>query len=75
MPNTQLPPAKEKAAEISRKIANTRPVTRDKDSPEGQVSGGFNQKRDQDVTDKAQKTVEQKRPDDEENSATDGDGQ
>lgn len=44
MPTTQLPEEKEKAAEISRKIANTRPSTRDKDAPEGQVSGGYNQK-------------------------------
>ena len=44
MPTTELPAEKEKAAEISRKIANSRPSTRDKDAPEGQVSGGFNQK-------------------------------
>ena len=44
MPTTELPAEKEKAAEISRKIANTRPSTRDKNAPEGQVSGGFNQK-------------------------------
>lgn len=75
MPNTQLPPAKEKAAEISRKITNTRPLNRDKQSPEGQVSGGFNQKRDQHVTDTAQKTVEERRPATEDNSATEGDGQ
>ena len=53
MPTTTLPPEKEKAAEISRKIANTRPSTREKDSPEGQVSGGFNQKTHQDVTDRS----------------------
>ena len=47
MPTTPLPKSKEKAAEISRKIANTRPSTRDKDAPEGQVTGGFNQKRDE----------------------------
>ncbi len=46
MPTTQLPHEKEKAAEISRKIANTRPSTRNKDAPEGQVTGGFNQKPD-----------------------------
>ncbi len=44
MPTTELPPAKEKAAEISRKIANSRPPQRDKDAPEAQVTGGFNQK-------------------------------
>jgi hypothetical protein len=63
MPTTSLPESKEKAAEISRKIANTRPSTRDKDAPEGNVSGGFNQKRDQ--LDPAEK----------ENSVTEGDGQ
>jgi hypothetical protein len=68
MPTTTLPQSKEKAAEISRKIANTRPPSkRDKDAPEGQVTGGFNQKREQDVADRP-------RPKDE-NSATDGDGQ
>jgi hypothetical protein len=66
MPTTTLPQSKEKAAEISRKIANTRPTKRDKDSPEGQVTGGFNQKRDQEVAD-------QPKPQD--NSATEGDGQ
>jgi hypothetical protein len=49
MPTTQLPHEKEKAAEISRKIANTRPSTRDKNAPEGQVTGGFNQKPDRDA--------------------------
>jgi hypothetical protein len=49
MPTTELPQAKEKAAEISRKIANTRPSKRDKNSPDGQVTGGFNQKRDEEV--------------------------
>ena len=66
MPTTPLPEAKEKAAEISRKIANTRPLKRDKDAPEGQVSGGFNQKRDQPASDK---------PASDDNSATEGDGQ
>ena len=63
MPTTQLPEEKEKAAEISRKITNTRPSTRDKNAPEGQVSGGFNQK-----------SVPKPKPDDK-NSATEGDGQ
>lgn len=65
MSTTQLPDVKEKAAEISRKIANTRPPERDKNAPEGQVTGGFNQKRDQGTS----------RPDSDENSATEGDGQ
>lgn len=65
MSTTQLPEVKEKAAEISRKIANTRPPQRDKNAPEGQVTGGFNQKRDQGTS----------RPDPDENSATEGDGQ
>src|SRR5436853_3450474 len=52
MPTTKLPPEKEKAAEISRKITNTRPrEKRDKGAPEGQVTGGFNQKRDEGVAD------------------------
>jgi len=63
MPTTSLPQSKEKTAEISRKIANTRPSTRDKHAPEGNVSGGFNQKRDQPD------------PAAEENSVTEGDGQ
>ena len=66
MPTTTLPESKEKAAEISRKIANTRPSTRDKDAPEGQVSGGFNQK-------SRPETADQTPAD--ENSATEGDGQ
>ena len=53
MPTTTLPPEKEKAAEISRKIANTRPSTRDRNAPESQVSGGFNQKSHQEVTDRS----------------------
>lgn len=51
MPTTALPQSKEKAAEIARKIANTRPLRREKDAPEGQVTGGFNQKRDRDTAD------------------------
>ena len=66
MPTTELPPAKEKAAEISRKITNSRPLRRDRESPESQVTGGFNQKTHQEMAD-------QPRP--EENSATEGDGQ
>ena len=72
MPTTKLPDSKEKAAEISRKIENSRPPQRDKTAPEGQVSGGFNQKSHQEMAD-------QPRPKDadgaEENSATEGDGQ
>ena len=53
MPTTQLPPSKQKAHEISRKIANEQPLKkRDKDAPESNVSGGFNQKRDQEVADR-----------------------
>ncbi len=44
MATTQLPPTKEKAHEIARKIANERPLKKDKDAPESNVSGGFNQK-------------------------------
>ena len=44
MPTTELPPEKEKAHEIAQKIANQRPLKRDKDAPEDKVSGGFNQK-------------------------------
>ncbi len=60
MPTTTLPPEKEKAAEISRKIANTRPSTRDKGAPEGDVSGGFNQKSGQDLTDRSAEEKERK---------------
>ena len=66
MPTTTLPESKEKAAEISRKITNKRPLKRDKDAPEGQVTGGFNQKSHKEMSD-------QPRPQD--NSATKGDGQ
>ncbi len=66
MPTTTLPESKEKAAEISRKITNSRPLKRDKDSPEGQVTGGFNQKSHQEMADQ---------PKAEENSVTEGDGQ
>ena len=45
MPTTTLPQSKEKAAEISRKITNSRPLKRDKDAPEQQVTGGFNRRR------------------------------
>lgn len=45
MPTTELPASKQKAHEISRKIANERPLTKhDKDAPDSNVSGGFNQK-------------------------------
>ena len=44
MPTTELPPSKEKAHEIARKIANERPLKKDKGAPESNVSGGFNQK-------------------------------
>jgi hypothetical protein len=66
MPTTTLPESKEKAAEISRRITNTRPLRRDKEAPEGQVTGGFNQKTHQEMADLP-------RPED--NSATQGDGQ
>ena len=33
MATTQLPPSKEKAHEIARKIANERPLKKDKDAP------------------------------------------
>ena len=66
MPNTQLPESKEKAHEIARKITNERPLKKDKDAPESQVTGGFNQK-------SRQERDDQTRP--EENSVTKGDGQ
>ncbi len=68
MPTTQLPETKHKAHEIARKIANERPSTRDKEAPEGNVSGGFNQKREEDPGDG-------RHPDPDETSASDGDGQ
>ena len=46
MPTTELPERKHKAAEISRRITNARPLRHDPDAPEGEVTGGFNQKRD-----------------------------
>lgn len=66
MPTTTVPRSKEIAAEISRKITNTRPPARDKNAPEAQVTGGFNQKTHPEIAD-------QPRPQD--NSATEGDGQ
>ena len=44
MPTTELPGTKQKAHDIARKIANERPLKKDKDAPESNVSGGFNQK-------------------------------
>ena len=44
MPSTELPPEKEKAHAIARQIANERPLKKDKDAPDSNVSGGFNQK-------------------------------
>ncbi|HVT82713.1 MAG TPA: hypothetical protein VHM90_18895 [Phycisphaerae bacterium] len=51
MPTTKLPESKQKAAEISRRIANARPMRRDKHAPEDDVTGGFNQKRHQEMAD------------------------
>ncbi len=65
MPTTELPPAKEKAHEIARKIANERPLKKDKDAPESNVSGGFNQK---------SRTGDSTGGDRTENSATRGEG-
>ena len=44
MPTTELPESKQKAHDIARRIANERPLKKDKDAPESNVSGGFNQK-------------------------------
>ena len=44
MATTELPPSKEKAHQIARKIANERPLRKDKNAPEANVTGGFNQK-------------------------------
>lgn len=44
MPTTELPETKQKAHEIARQIANQRPLKKDKDAPDANVSGGFNQK-------------------------------
>ena len=44
MTTTKLPPEKERAHEIAQKITNQRPLKRDKDAPEDNSSGGFNQK-------------------------------
>jgi hypothetical protein len=65
MATTTLPQSKEKAHEVARKIANERPLKKDKDAPENQVTGGFNQKSRPPADD----------PPAEENSATEGDGQ
>jgi hypothetical protein len=65
MPTTQLPPSKEKAHEIARKIANERPLKKDKDSVESNVSGGFNQKSRAEVADRLRKN---------EDSVSQGDG-
>ena len=62
MPTTPLPEHKEKAHEVARKITNERPLRKDKDAPDANVTGGFNQKRDVP-------------PPPEDNSATAGDGQ
>jgi len=44
MPTTRLPQKKEQAHEIAQKIANRRPLNKDPDAPDANVSGGFNQK-------------------------------
>jgi hypothetical protein len=44
MATTELPPSKEKAHEIARKIANERPLKKHTDTQESNVTGGFNQK-------------------------------
>lgn len=71
MPTTPLPDHKEKAHEIARQIANERPPRRkDKDAPDANVTGGFNQKRDEPKQDEDAAS-----PPAEENSVTVGDGQ
>lgn len=55
MPTTKLPEAKEKAHEIAKNIANERPLKKpDKDAPEADVSGGFNQKSRPELVDEKQ---------------------
>ena len=66
MATTELPPSKEKAHEIARKIANERPLKKDKDAPESNVSGGFNQK---------SRPHEDGRAPDQQTGATEGDGE
>lgn len=66
MPTTELPPVKEKAHEIARKIANERPLKKDKSAPESNVSGGFNQK---------SRAEEDERLREQGDSVTSGDGQ
>jgi hypothetical protein len=67
MPTTELPPSKEKAHEIARKIANERPSKkRDKDAPDSNVSGGFNQKSNAEQDESRRKDSD---------SVTEGDGQ
>ena len=65
MATTELPLSKQKAPEIARKIANERPLKKDKDAPESNVTGGFNQK---------SRPHEDNRPSDHD-GATGGDGQ
>ncbi len=65
MPTTELPESKQKAHEIARKIANERPLKKDKDAPDSAVTGGFNQK----------SRADEAPPPAPENSATEGDGQ
>ena len=66
MPTTELPPSKEKAHKIARKIANERPHKKqDKNEPESNVSGGFNQKSRADEDDRLRKN---------EDSVSEGDG-
>ena len=65
MATTELPLSKQKAHEIARKIANERPLKKDKDAPESNVTGGFNQK---------SRPHEDNRPSDHD-SVTGGDGQ
>ena len=66
MATTQLPPSKEKAHEIARKIANERPLKKDKDAPESNVTGGFNQK---------SRTTDDGKPVEDDEGIADGGGQ
>jgi hypothetical protein len=65
MPTTTLPPSKEKAHEIARKIANERPHKTDREADDN-VSGGFNQKSRAEEDERLRKN---------EDSVTEGDGQ
>ena len=62
MPTTQLPRKNEQAHQIAQKIANGRPLNKDPDAPDANVSGGFNQKASQEESQPRRALPQKDRP-------------